>query len=49
VKPLQGFFNNLLIPGDQTKKLSDVMAAYLFYRCKHLFLLKFPGVNPVFN
>jgi len=32
-----GFLNNLLIPGDQTKKLRDVMAAYLFYRCEHLF------------
>jgi len=32
VKPTVCFFNSLLIPGDQTKNLSDVMAAYLIYR-----------------
>jgi len=26
---------------DQTEKLSDVMAAYLLYKCKHLCLLEF--------
>ena len=41
VNPPHGFLNNLLIPGDQTEIIRDVMAAYLFYRCKHLVLLKF--------
>jgi len=31
----------LLIPGDQTKMLRAVMAAYLLYRCKHLCMLIF--------
>jgi len=31
----------LLVPGDQTKKLSAVMAAYLLCRCKHLYMLVF--------
>jgi len=39
-------FNSLLIPGDQTKKLKDVIAAYLFYRCKHLRMLNFCVVSP---
>jgi len=29
-------FNSLLVPGDQTEKLRDVMAAYVPYKCKHL-------------
>jgi len=32
-------FNTLLIPGDQTKKLWDMLAAYLLCRCKHLSML----------
>jgi len=39
-------FNSLLIPGDQTNKLRDVMAANLLYRCKHLSTLKFRVVSP---
>jgi len=36
-------FNSL--PGDQTEK-RDVMAAYLLYKCKHIYMLKF---RVVFN
>jgi len=36
----------LLIPGDQAKKSRDVMAVYLLYRRKHLFLLKFRVISP---
>jgi len=32
-KPTAWLFNSLLIPGDQTKKLRDVLAAYLLCRC----------------
>ena len=39
-------FDSLLIPGDQTKKLRDVMAVYLLYRCKHLCILKFRALLP---
>jgi len=42
-KPTAWLFNSLLpgdfIPGDQTKKVRDVTAAYLLYRCKHLYML----------
>jgi len=31
---------------DQTKKLRDVMTAYLLYRCKHLCMLKLRVVFP---
>jgi len=34
---------------DQTEKLSDLMAAYLLYKCKHLYMLKFRVVSPIFN
>ena len=36
----------LLIPGDHTKKLKDVMAAKLLYRCKHLYMSKFRILSP---
>ena len=39
------FFNGSLIPEDQTKKLRDVMAAYLLCRCKHLCVVKFRAVS----
>jgi len=38
-KPTAWFFNSLLIPGDQMKKLRDVLAALLLCRCKHLSML----------
>ena len=39
-RPKDQYINSSLIPGDQTKKLRDVMAAQLLYRCKHLCMLK---------
>jgi len=45
-KPTAWLFNRLLIPKDQTKNLRDVMKAFLLYRCKHLFMLKFRVVFP---
>ena len=45
-KPTVWHFNSLLIPGDQTKKLRDLIAAYLLCRCKYLHVLKFRGVSP---
>ena len=39
-------FKSLIIPGDKTKKLREVMAAYLLYRCKHLCMLRFCVVSP---
>jgi len=45
VKPTTDF-NRLPIPGDKTKKLRGVMAAYLLYRYKHLCMLIFRVVSP---
>jgi len=39
-------FYSLLILGDQTKRLRDVMAAHPLYRCKHACMLKFHEVSP---
>jgi len=38
-KPTAWLFNSLLIPGDQTTKLRDVLAGYLLCRCKHFSML----------
>ena len=45
-KPIAWLFNSLLIPRDQMKKLRDVTAAYLLYRCKHIYMLIFCVVSP---
>jgi len=37
---------SLLVSGDQTEKIRDVMAAYLLSKCKHLCMLKFRVVSP---
>jgi len=45
LRKLKTLENSLLIPGDQTEKLRDMVAAYVPYKCKHLCMLKFRVVS----